>query len=841
MLQDPDRFSDLPVSRVLTDLMGTIMDNHAVLTAPTGSGKTTLVPLALLQSPLSRQGKILMLEPRRIAARAAARRMSKMICEPVGKTIGYRTRFESKISGRTRVEVITEGILVRKLQKDPGLEDTSVIIFDEFHERNLQSDLSLALCLDLCELREDLRILVMSATLEADRICSLLHNAPHISAAGRSYPVAIHHSPPATSQGDLADQMANLIGRAWREQTGDILAFFPGVAEIRRCESRLTNQIPEALTLPLYGNLSHEEQDRIFDISHRKRRIILATPIAETSLTIEHVGSVVDSGYYRRPIHDPGSGLSRLSTMRISRASADQRTGRAGRTGPGYCYRLWSSETEHSLLEQTPPEIVNGDLASLVLELALWGVTDPTQLRWLDPPRKSSWDATAALLQKLNLLDHKGNITAVGRNSAALPAHPRLTAILLGGKRLGLTRTACLVAAVLSERDILKGNQRTADIEERLRLLEYAALNSSSPHHGSDMRQCRLLLRQAQQWQKILGGKAERSVSYAHIGTLLAFGFPDRIARLRDGSRSRYLLAGGRGVVLPESDVLNGTKFLVAPQVDGRRGDGKIFLAASISEADIRTHHSHLIDCTENMSWNPKEKRVEATSDTRLGTIILHSEPLASPSPQKITETFLYGIRQEGIGCLPFTRKVLAIQARVCSLHHWYPENWPDWSDTTLLQDLDWLVPYCCDMHSLRQLQELDLATILRSRLNWDQQLQLDELAPTHIQVPSGSRIRLDYTPGKPPVLAVRLQEMFGLCETPHICRNSVPVLLHLLSPARRPLQITSDLKSFWHTAYPEIRKELAGRYPKHHWPTEPMTAAATTKTKKQMKTSGSN
>jgi ATP-dependent helicase HrpB len=838
------QFSYLPVSVVLDQLTAALKKGHAVLSAPTGSGKTTLAPLALLCSHQSHNQKIIVLEPRRIAARAAAMRMSQMLHEEVGNTVGYRTRFDSRISTSTRIEVVTEGILIRKLQQDPELADTNLIIFDEFHERSLQADLGLALSLDLCELRDDLRLLVMSATLATEGICKLLSNAPLITATGKSYPVEISYLPPQRPDSPIPRQMCHGIVHAWHQTSGDILAFFPGAGEILNCSQMLLQeQLNDTIILPLYGNLSYQEQDRVFSAAHAgQRRIILATPIAETSLTIEGISCVVDSGYFRKPIHDHASGLSRLTLSRISCASAEQRTGRAGRLGPGKCYRLWSKEVEYSMLPHTPPEISNADLSSLVLELALWGVTDPEQLRWLDTPRASSWENATSLLQQLGLLDKQNHITHAGRQVAALPLHPRLGVILLHGNQRGFSTTACLLAAILAERDIFKRTEQSTDIEERVRVL--ADLRSSSaanvPAHV-DRQLCRKLLEQAAQWQRILAvskekhQKPEKKIHLKELGNLLAYGYPDRIAMLRAGTSYRYQLANGRGAELPPADILSGTPLMVVPQVDARQGNGRIFMAAPISESELQTHHPQLVHERENIFWDEANRRVQAVAELVLGELTLRSKPLKNPNNEKVCAVFMLGIQRSGIEHLPWNRDARELQTRICSLAFWQPGKWPDLSDNTLLEDLDWLQPYCQQMTSLDRLKSLDLKTILLSRLSWEQQVQLEKLAPSHIQVPSGSRIRLSYTPGESPVLAVRLQELFGLTDTPTVCNGSVTILLHLLSPARRPMQVTRDLKSFWRNTYPEVRKELAGRYPKHYWPENPLEAEATSKTKKRM------
>lgn len=776
-----------------------------------------------------------MLEPRRIAARAAAVRMSTMLGEGVGTTVGYRTRTESKVSPATRIEVVTEGILIRMLQRDPELSNCRLVIFDEFHERSLQADLGLALCLDLCQLRDDLRLLVMSATLETESVCRLLGDAPHISGSGRSFPVAISYLPPLDGQASIARRTARGVLHAWQYAEGDILAFLPGAGEIRHCLQLLGQQLPGSLILPLHGSLNHAEQDRIFQQDTGRRRIILATPIAETSITIDNISCVVDSGYCRRPIVDHASGLARLKTVRISRASASQRAGRAGRLGPGHCFRLWSREVEYSLLEHTPPEILTADLSSLVLELALWGVTDPGQLRWLDPPRTSAWNTAVQLLQSLEILDAEQRITSHGRSVATLPVHPRLGVILVEGAALGMAWTACLLAAVLAERDIFAGPGRDTDIQERVKVLGRFADNPRHLPPQADRPLCNRLLQYARQWLRTLASPREAHLALDDIGNLLAFGFPDRIAMRRINSTCRYQLAGGSGAELPGADPLTGSALLVVPQVDLGEGDGRIFMAAPITADEIRNHHPHRLRETEIIAWDSGGKRVKATTDQCLGEIVLWSKPLTEPDETRVAAAFLDGIRQNGMEQLPWSREAREIQARICSLRYWQPDQWPDVSDSALTVDPEWLAPYCRQMRSLEQLRELNLKTIVLAMLSWQQQVKLQELAPSHFQVPSGSRVRLEYSPGAQPVLAVRLQELFGLTGTPRVCNDSIPVVLHLLSPAGRPIQVTSDLKSFWSTTYPEVRKELAGRYPKHYWPENPLTAVATAATKKRM------
>ena len=825
--------SRLPILPVLPQVRAALRNGPAILSAPTGSGKTTLVPLALLEEGWLSGRKIIMLEPRRIAARAAAARMSELVGEPLGGTVGYRIRFDGKVSSRTRIEVITEGILTRRLQSDPELAGVGLVIFDEFHERSLQADLGLALCLDLCELRDDLRLLVMSATLDTAPLSRLMRGAPVICGEGESYPVDVHYLPPPSPKSPIVQTMVRGIERAWQAQPGDILAFLPGAGEIRATEEALTERFAATDILPLYGELSHAEQDRVLRPSQRRnRRIILATPIAETSITIEGIGCVVDGGLARRPRFNPATGLDRLETVRISRASAEQRRGRAGRLGPGHCYRLWGRETDQGLLPFTPPEIVSADLASLVLDLALWGVSEPDQLRWLDPPREGAWNSARDLLRSLGALDDHGRITGTGRRLAPLPIHPRLGAMLLAAVQLHLGATACMLAALLSERDIFKGRNRSTDLRDRLQ-----ALVTPRDHHDDvvDPVIRRRILQQIWQWRKLLDIDDHERIRGTACGTLLTFAYPDRLAVLQRGSRAQYQLMTGKGALLAASDPLAGSPFLVAAQLDAGREEARVFLAAPVDEGDLHLHHPGLFRTRDRIWWDTPSGRVQAVTERLLGRIALTQIPLAHPDQEQLLSAFLAGIRGIGLDKLPWNQESRQVQARIGSLRIWQGEGWPDVSDSALLADLAWLAPYCLRMTSQTDLRQLDVKAILQSLFSREQLLQLKAAAPTHITAPSGSRIQLVYEPGKPPVLAVRLQEMFGQRVTPSVCHGLIKVTLHLLSPSRRPIQVTSDLESFWLTTYGAVKKELAGRYPRHYWPDNPHQAQATAHTKKGM------
>ncbi len=818
----------LPVLTILPQLRASLATAHVILAAPPGSGKTTAVPPALLAEEWLKKKKILLLEPRRLAARTAARRMSFLCSEAVGETIGYRTRMDSRVSSLTRIEVITEGVLIRKLQSDPELQEVGLVIFDEFHERTLSADLGLALCLDLCQLRPDLRLLVMSATLDSRDLSTVMNDAAVIHASGTQYPVQVHHSHPITDPFSIARITANAVLHIIEEEGGDLLVFLPGVGEIKACQRILTQHNCPCSVLPLYGNLSVRDQDHaITPVKGGKRRIILSTPIAETSLTIEGIAIVVDSGFARRPRFNPATGLNRLQTVRISKASAKQRTGRAGRLAPGICYRLWDKHTEHSQLDFTPPEITLSDLSSLVLELALWGVTDAKQMQWLTSPPPGNWKRAQNLLKSLSAIDVKGKITNTGRRLAELPMHPRLASMLLLAKKQNLLATACILAAILSERDLFANRRDCTDIGERLKL--FTTKNRSRQiDHGLHKR----IGEQARLWQKKLGCPPGEPVVPEECGQLLIAAFPERIGVLRNGSRDRYLMANGRAALLPPGDLLGGTALLIFPKLDAGKKESRVYLAADITLGDLRNNYPHLLKYREDLCWNDSGSHISMRHNCYLGKAVVKSSPLQNVNEDALLDMFLTGIQKKGPGCLPWSRDAETYRKRVESLNRWGIVNLPDLSMNALFSDLQWLAPYCTKMSRLSQLNQLNIHSILLSLLSWQQQQQVERMAPERLQVASGSRIRLDYRPGQPPVLAVRLQELFGHTETPTVCDGRIPVLLHLLSPAGRPMQVTDDLHSFWKTTYSEIKKELKGRYPKHHWPDDPLLARATSRCK---------
>lgn len=834
----------LPIEEVLPEVR-TALAAHAsvVLQAPPGAGKTTLVPLALLDEPWLRGRSIIILEPRRLAARAAAARMSQLRGEPVGATVGYRIRFESQVSKATRIEVLTEGILTRRLQNDPALEGVGLVIFDEFHERHLHADLALALCVDSQHgLREDLKILVMSATLDGAAVSKLLNDAPVVTSAGRSFPVEVKYLP-RDPEGRLPVTVAAAVQRALEEQPGDALIFLPGAAEIRHAQELLEGMLGGSVeVLPLYGDLPWESQQRAIQPGSGRRRVVLATPIAETSLTIEGVRIIVDSGYARVPQFDPVSGLTRLVTQRISRASAEQRAGRAGRTAPGVCYRLWSETTQRGLIPQAIPEIRGADLAPLALELAAWGVQDAASLAWLDPPPAASLSQARELLTGLEALDESGRITAAGKALAQLPLHPRLAHMLRAAQATQRGALACDIAALLAERDIFrKDARRSCDLAERVEALQgfRRGGRATAQASGADANACQRVEQAARQWRRLIRVREDEAlrVETGDVGPLLALAYPDRIAMQRVPNEPRYQLANGRGARLPEWELRLRQSFLVAASLDaGTAGEGLIYLAATITAEALESQFARQLRKEEEVRWDEAQAAVVARRIEKLGALVLDAKPIRAADAEKLRAAMLDGVQALGIDALPWSDEARALQARVLSMRHWFPdENWPDLSDAALAEHLaDWLGPYLDGITRRAHLAKLDLLAILKAQLGWKQSQQLDADAPTHLEVPSGSRLKLEYKPGESPVLAVKLQEMFGLADTPRIARGRVPVTLHLLSPARRPIQVTQDLKGFWERTYAEVKKELKGRYPKHPWPDDPWNAAPTARAKRR-------
>jgi ATP-dependent helicase HrpB len=830
------RLPSLPIEPALGPLAEALASGTRVLLhAPPGAGKSTVVPLALLDAVALGRGKILMLEPRRIAARAVASRMAHLLGEEVGHTVGFRTRIETRVSRTTRIEVVTEGILTRMLQSDAALEGIGCVIFDEFHERSLNADLGLALALESQEtLREDLRLLVMSATLDLEPLSELLRDAPVISAEGRAHQVATHYVA-RRPEIPLAIQTAQVLRAALSRDDGDILCFLPGAAEIRRVQRALEESGPSASVrvMPLYGDLSAAEQDAALrPMPAGRRKIVLATSIAETSLTIEGIRVVVDTGLRRFSEFDPATGMSRLVTGKVSQAAADQRRGRAGRLSAGVCYRLWSEGSQASLAAHTPPEILSADLAPLALELSLWGAADAARLRWLDPPPAAPLAQARDLLRSLEAIDGADHITAHGRRLAGVGAHPRLAHMLVKGSELGAPRLACDLAAILSERDVLRAAPGARDVDLRLRVGVLRGDTGALPSGLTvDARTLREALRSSAIWQRTLGANAADPEAGDSTGLLVALAYPDRIGRARDAA-GRYLLANGRGARFGEPQALSKSEFIVAPELDGADREARIFLAAPIERADLERYFGAHIEVHDEIVWDAREQAVRARRARRLGALVIDTEEMRSPDREAVRHAALEGLRSLGLGVLPWSKDLRQWQARVALMRtHAVPsaEPWPDLSDDVLLATLEeWASPWMDGLVRREHFARMDLGNALRSRLTYGQNSILDREAPTHFVVPSGSRIPIDYLDGEVPTLSVRLQEVFGLRQTPAVAAGRLPLLLKLLSPAGRPVQITRDLVSFWSRGYHEVRKDLKGRYPKHHWPEDPHTAQPT-------------
>ncbi|WP_415759022.1 ATP-dependent helicase HrpB [Pseudomonas sp. LT1P18] len=832
----------LPIDEVLPALREALATRHeAVLEAPPGAGKTTRVPLALLNEPWLAGQTILMLEPRRLAARAAAERLASELGEKVGETVGYRIRLDSKVGPKTRIEVVTEGILTRRLQDDPALEGVGLLIFDEFHERSLDADLALALSLNGRELFRDdqpLKILLMSATLEGERLAGLLDDAPILRSEGRMYPVAMRWGRPFQPGEFIEPRLVQTILEALNDETGSVLVFLPGQAEIRRVHQQLADALGEStpvLLCPLHGELDLAAQRAAIDPAPAgKRKVVLATNIAETSLTINGVRVVIDAGLARVPRFDPGSGMARLDTQRISKASATQRAGRAGRLEPGVCYRLWSQDQHEQLAAYASAEILSADLAGLALQLGRWGVT-PGQLVWLDVPPAAAFAQAQDLLDRLGALDGEA-LTRHGQAMAELPAHPRIAHLLLRGQALGLANMACDVAALLGERDILRG--AGADLHSRLVLLSGEERAARGAQGG--VQRARQL---ARQYRGYLRGKASEPVSDPDhprwLGALLALAYPDRVAQQRRAGGAEYRLANGRAALFAEADSLMKQPWLVIADLGSRQGqrEERIYLAADFDPALFDSVLAEQVRCVDQLDWDEREGVLRAERQRKVGELILSREPLTGLDETARSQALVNLVRRKGLELLPWTPELRQWQARVALLRQLdlsskEQSEWPDVSDAALLKSLEhWLMPYLGKVSRLSHFANLDLSSIVHNLLPWPLPQRLDELAPHHLSVPSGSSIRLDYSE-QPPILAVRLQELFGLAETPRIAGGRQVVKLHLLSPARRPVQVTQDLANFWRSTYAEVKKDLKGRYPKHYWPDDPLVAEATARIK---------
>lgn len=876
----------LPINDVLPDIKDKLTThNRLVLQAPPGAGKTTAVPIALLDQNWLGDMQIIMLEPRRLAARNAAARMAFLLNEKVGETVGYQIRQDNCFSDKTKILVVTEGILTRKLQADPELKKTTLVIFDEFHERSLHADLSLALCLQSQQiLREDLKILVMSATLNTDAVANLLDNAPIIQSEGRSFPVENKYLDKVISQNNTNPQqqlminLTNTVKKFILEHEGNCLVFLPGVKEINQLSRQIkqvldSESIKNILIAPLHGSLNKQQQDLAIaspkesDSAKNKesamRKIVLSTNIAETSITIEGISCVIDSGLERMLDYSPASGMNRLNTQSISQDSAVQRSGRAGRLSAGVCYRMWTAEQQPRLLKHASAEILHSDLSSLVLELANWGVSQVDEMQWMDLPPISATEQAKTLLQQLSAINDQGKITAHGRAILKLGTHPRLAHMMLAALKLDQAYHACLIASLLTEKDILLANaDKSADIHDRLNVLVHGRTN----HHSIDSQQCKRVIQTADDFfkrvkrcsPKILNqgmpnkGTLNKETPDSNFsGVLLAYAYADRIAKRRNGNEARYLLSNGKGAVIPPYLQHHLHEYLVVANLDAKQGEACIYLAADISAEQLQEYFIDNIQHQERVEWNESAQRVEAKQTSRIGKIILQESILHdvknTETQDAIQQCLIQAVRNTRLECLNWNAKADNLKQRVQFINHHLNNNpavkkqfadqpLPDFSEQTLSDTLDeWLQPHLSNENSLKQCFKLDCHSLLLNQLSWEQQQLIKQLAPERISVPSGSAVKIDYSDPVQPVLAVRLQEVFGLYDTPTLLNGQCKLMMHLLSPARHPMQVTQDLNSFWQTTYHDVKKDLRGKYKRHYWPDDPFTAQATSKTKKQM------
>ncbi|HEV7407796.1 MAG TPA: ATP-dependent helicase HrpB [Bradyrhizobium sp.] len=813
----------LPIDAVLDELAATLAANNAaVLVAPPGAGKTTRVPLALLDEPWIGTKKIIVLEPRRIAARASAERMAKTLGERVGDTVGYRVRFGSKVSRLTRIEVVTEGIFSRQILDDPELTGVAAVLFDEFHERSLDADLGLALARDAqTGLREDLRILVMSATLDGARVAKLLGDAKVVASEGRAFPVETRYlgrKPDAP----LERQMADAIAMALRADPGSVLAFLPGAAEIRRTQNFLNERIhdPGIEIVPLFGALDAAVQDRAIQPAPKgSRKVVLATSIAETSLTIEGVRIVVDSGVARVPRYEPDIGLTRLETVRASRAAVDQRRGRAGRTEPGVCYRLWDEPQTASLMAYTQPEILSADLSSLVLDLAQWGVSDPASLAFLDSPPAPALNEARTLLRELGALDGGGRITAEGKSLRALALPPRLARMIVDSHRLGAGKEAAEIAAVLTERG-LGGD--SVDLDARL--------DQFRRDHSQRASSARSL---AERWASQVAATegASSSDDAPSTGAMLALAFPDRVARNR--GNGTFVLANGRGAAVDQASALARAPYIAVAELTGTAASGRILLAAPIAQAELELRFADQIENADEITFDRAAMALRARRRRTLHAITLSEAPLTLTPSAETAGVLADGLIAAGIDRLPWSKPLQQWRGRVMFLRKAEGEPWPDLSDQALAaQRADWLVPALFDKASLKEFSAGDLSDALMGMLPWELRARLEREAPTHFEAPTGTKLPIDYEAEQGPTIAVRLQELFGLTAHPSVAKGAVPLVLELLSPAHRPVQVTRDLPGFWRGSYAAVRSDLRGRYPRHPWPEDPASAMPTRRVK---------
>jgi ATP-dependent helicase HrpB len=829
----------LPINEVLADVKNTLLiHNKLILQAPPGAGKTTALPLALLDAPWLKEKQIIMLEPRRLAVRASAARMASLLGENVGESIGYQIKDDSVYSKKTKILIVTEGILTRKLQSDPSLEGVALIIFDEFHERSIHADLSLALSLESQSiLREDLKILIMSATLNTSAISKLLDDAPIIESQGRAYPIehiylAEHTQVPRKKE--IPTFIHRLIHQVLEEQEGNILVFLSGVREIKAIEKLLQASKPnDVIVATLYGNLTKFEQDRAIKApKERFRKVVLSTNIAQTSLTIEGIKIVIDSGLQNVSIFNPFSGMNRLESQFISQDSATQRAGRAGRVSAGFAYHLWHQSK--ILISHDIPEILQVDLTPLVLDLALWGNDNINSFSWMDVPPSSAINHAKELLIQLGAVDDKGILTPHGKAMSRFGLHPRLAHMLIRAKTLDLSYEASLLALLVTEKDIYHQSFGSADLRERINILHDVAQNKQIDGRFINISQCKQILKQVKKSANLTSADT-KDINTSHLGILLAYAYPDRIAQQRHTKTGSYLLSNGKGAILHPSDELYHARFLVISDLDARNKDASIYKAIELTQADIEEYLPDQISQQEEVNWNATQQRIEVRRITRLGAIVLRETQVNNASNEEVTELLVEELEELGLEVLGWSKEAMALRNRVNFLNHHGIEI-EDFSDRYLSENMDeWIAPYLSGITTLKAVQALNLNTILLGLLSYEETQKLNTLAPLKLKVASGSDIAIDYTNPAKPTLSVRLQEMFGTSETPSVLGGKVKLMIHLLSPAHRPMQVTQDLTSFWKNTYDEVKKELRGKYKRHYWPDDPLVAQATARVKKKM------
>lgn len=801
---------------------------RAVLSAPPGTGKTTMLPQEFLKEEWMSGKKIILLQPRRAAARAAAYRIADLLGEEAGETAGWIIRGERKISKATRIEIVTEGVLTRLLQSNPELEGVGMVIFDEFHERSLNTDLGLALCMETqAALRDDLRILVMSATIDTGQVAELLENCLAIKCEAETFPVKTQWES-SCDLWDLPEKTAGIIMRTIMEESGSLLVFLPGAREIINTENLLKNRLTsDFIIAPLYGSLDRKAQDAaLLPAPGGKRKIVLSTNIAETSLTIEGIRIVIDSGYARKDTYDPSTGINTLRTVKISKASAEQRKGRAGRLEPGTCIRLWSELEHRGLKDFDNPEILDADLTQFCLELALWG-TDAEKMHWLNPPPEAALAAGKELLLELGAIDKTHRITHLGKKLAALPIHPRLGIMILRAGELGMGALACEIAALLEERDILDNQEArvNTDLRERVRIFRQISASQNQKWNY------RNLLTIRDQLLRLTGTRfTECDIEYT--GLVAAFAYPDRIAKKRKNDSSNYLMSNGHGARFMNKEAVSRCEFVTITKLDGAGSDAKVQLAAPLAEEDLIKYFGKMITSADTVKFDHTTGAIAARRETKLGEIVLTSTPLNQPPQELVAEALIAGIRATGLHVLPWDNASNSMRERVIFARRLASENWPDWTDEGLMETLeDWLAPFLSNIRSMDALKKLDMQQVLSTALGYELDNKLKKEFPERFTAETGSSIRIDYS-GTEPEMPVKVQEMFGCSKHPSINNGKIKLRVRLLSPAMRPVQVTSDLPTFWKTSWELVKKDMKGRYPKHYWPDNPAEADPTRGTK---------